>query len=154
MYIGRYTPYYYSFATNPNLGCTDGVGGKKQWGGQTSSGIGFGTGKDCTAARQDFCNKYGKNGKCYGDIGGPPHDDPNIPSQQNAANRSNSGGGNGTPKTGLGKICGPPKSGDPISYWNYLACSFESSTGLPDYGLTIIAGIGGLLVLGLLTRRR
>lgn len=65
---------YRSFATtNANLGCNDGPKGQKQWGGQTTTGMGFGIGKDCTAARNDFCSKFGKtckNGKkiCYGEI--------------------------------------------------------------------------------------
>ncbi len=153
MFIGKYSPNYFlqSYATTIQSNCMEIGKGRYEWNGIDGSGIG----NSCSAARADYCRRYGKDGKCYGDIGGPAHDDPKIPSQQNrqpTSGRTPSGGG--SPQTGLGKSCGPPKSGDPISYWNNLACQFESSTGLPDYGLTIIAGIGGLLVLGLLVRRR
>jgi hypothetical protein len=151
MYIGRYNPNYFvqSYATIQS-NCMNIGKGKYEWNGIDGSG----TGSSCAAARSNYCAKYGKNGSCYGDIGGPPHDDPKIPSQQNrTAGRapSTSSGGSGI---GLGKTCGPPKSGDPISYWNNLACQWESATGLPDYSLTVVVGLGGLLMLGLLTKRR
>ena len=149
MYIGRYNPYY-SFATIQS-NCMNIGKGRYEWNGID----GVGNGNTCAAARADYCRKYGKGGSCYGDIGGPAHDNPNIPSQQSrASGRASTSGGGGSPKIGLGKPCGPPKSGDPISYWNNLACQFESATGLPDYGLTIIVGLGGLLILGLMTKRR
>lgn len=58
-YPYRYPRYSRTFATNPNWGCQD-ANGKKQWGGQTDSGTGFGTGSTCASARRDFCNKYGR----------------------------------------------------------------------------------------------
>jgi hypothetical protein len=153
MFIGKYTPNNYflqSYATIQS-NCMQIGNGRYEWNGIDGSA----TGSSCSAARQAYCNRYGKDGKCYGDIGGPAHDDPKIPSQQNrAAGRAPSNTGGGGSGIGLGKTCGPPKSGDPISYWNNLACQWESATGLPDYSLTVVVGLGGLLMLGLLTKRR
>ena len=59
MYIGRFQPYY-SFATISS-NCMEIGKGRYEWNGDR----GRGTGNSCTAARRDFCNRYGPV-KCKG----------------------------------------------------------------------------------------
>lgn len=150
MYIGRYNPYY-SFATIQS-NCMNIGKGRYEWNGID----GVGNGNTCAAARADYCRKYGKGGSCYGDIGGPAHDDPKIPSQQNRLPSKSSGG---TPDTNgcKQKPCPPPPNkSDIVGYWNQASCQFENLTcgALPDWGFSVIVGLGGLLLIGLLTKRR
>jgi hypothetical protein len=50
----------------------------------------------------------------------------------------------------------PPNKSDIIGYWNQASCEFENATcgALPSWGLSVIAGLGGVLLIGLLVRRR
>jgi hypothetical protein len=53
--------------------------------------------------------------------------------------------------------CPPPENKtDLIGYWNMGACHFGNLTchQLPDYAFTVVAGLGGVLLLVLLTKRR
>lgn len=155
MYIGKYSPNYFlqSYATIQS-NCMNIGKGKYEWNGID----GVGTGSSCSAARANYCAKYGKDGKCYGDIGGPAHDDPSIPSQQSRQPSSSPSGG-GTPDANgcKKKACPPPPNKqDIVGYWNQASCEFENLTcgALPSWGFSVIVGLGGVLLLGLLVKRR
>jgi hypothetical protein len=50
----------------------------------------------------------------------------------------------------------PPNKSDIIGYWNQASCEFENLTcgALPSWGFSVIVGLGGVLLIGLLTKRR
>jgi hypothetical protein len=50
----------------------------------------------------------------------------------------------------------PPNKSDIIGYWNQASCEFENLTcgALPSWGFSVIVGLGGVLLLGLLLKRR
>lgn len=50
----------------------------------------------------------------------------------------------------------PPNKQDIIGWWNQKSCEFENFTcgALPDYGLSVIVGLGGVLLFALLVKRR
>lgn len=50
----------------------------------------------------------------------------------------------------------PPNKSDIIGYWNQASCEFENLTcgALPDWGFSVIVGLGGVLLIGLLFKRR
>ena len=151
--------------------------------GAGNSSTGTGKGSTQAAARADFCRKYGyekPDGSrcCYGDPGCAAHDkvpatittrtrtptgsrevvspNPKSPKYNQMvadAARDNAGKDLGcTPRA-----CPPPSNKtDIIGYWNQAACHFGNLTchQLPDYAFTVVAGLGGVLLLVLLTKRR
>lgn len=50
----------------------------------------------------------------------------------------------------------PPNKQDIVGYWNQASCEFENLTcgALPSWGFSVIVGLGGVLLLGLLVKRR
>ena len=170
MIIGRYN----SFAVTPagNTGYRRNPDGTWRYIGLQGAGgssTGTGYGKTQAEARADFCKKYGVNGKCYGDAGGPPHD--KVPAAITVRERTSTGSRErvvpnpASPKydemmrgargsgMGCGKICASPPN-TPMGYYHWLACEFESKTCLPTWGFPVALGIGGLLLLALIAKRR
>ena len=50
----------------------------------------------------------------------------------------------------------PPNKQDIVGYWNQASCEFENLTcgALPDWGFSVVVGLGGVLLLGLMLKRR
>lgn len=50
----------------------------------------------------------------------------------------------------------PPNKQDIVGYWNQASCEFENLTcgALPDWGFSVVVGLGGVLLLALLVKRR
>jgi hypothetical protein len=151
--------------------------------GAGNSSTGTGKGSTQAAARADFCRKYGykkPDGSrcCYGDSGCQPHD--TIPATITTRTRTPTGSvervspnpaspkynqmvadaarDNANTTDGCNpRPCPPPTNKtDIIGYWNMGACHFGNLTchKLPDWGFTVVAGLGGVLLLVLLTKRR
>lgn len=178
MYIGRYSSNYTAFVTHTGT-YWDPVSKTTKTGSATGSTAAEARRNFCTKYGPVCSN--GKKG-CYGDPGCPTGNvsgsgntnwdklasvktadgkaRPIAVARQENGRTVISNKGTPAPDDDDGcspRPCPPPSNKtDIIGYWNQAACHFGNLTchKLPDWGFTVVAGLGGVLLLVLLTKRR